>query len=152
MPARCTRLKARGPDGMCPMFSQSYLHIVGASVSYMVLRILKGGPIPSHLNRTFITLIPTKSNTEYMMDSRPISLCNVVYKLVSKVLANRLKSFLDKIVSVNQSAFAPGYLITDNILVVFELFHHMKHLRSAEEGLAMKLDMSKAYDKFEWDL
>ena len=144
-------IKAPGPDGMCPMSFQSYWHIVGPSISYMVLRILRGGSIPSHLNRTFITLIPKKNKSECMMDFRAISLCNVVYKLISKVLANRLKKFLDKIVYVNQSAFTPGRLITDNILVAFEFFYHMKHLRSAKGGLAVKLDMSKAYDRVEWD-
>lgn len=61
-----------------------------------------------------------------MSDFLPISLCNVDYKLVSKVLANYLKSFLDIIVSVNQSAFTLGRLIINNILVSLELFHHMK--------------------------
>lgn len=144
-------IKAPGPDGMCPMFFQSYWHIVGPSVTEIVLGILRGNPIPLHLNRTFITLILKKTTTETMADFRPISLCNVVYKLVSKVLANRLKIFLDKIVSVNQSAFTPGRLITDNILVAFELFHHMKKLKSREGCMAMKLDMSKAYDRVEWD-
>lgn len=86
-------IKAPGLDGICPMFFQTYWHIVGHSATQMVMGILKGAPIPTHLNRTFITLILKKSNTVHMADFRPISLCNVVYKLVSKVLANRLKSF-----------------------------------------------------------
>ncbi|XP_074303812.1 uncharacterized protein LOC141638307 [Silene latifolia] len=73
-----------------------------------------------------------------------------VYKLVSKVLANRLKVFLGEIVSENQSAFTPGRLITDNILVAFEIFHHMKNTRTGDEHLALKLDMTKAYDRIEW--
>lgn len=107
--------------------------------------------MPPYLNKTHIVLIPKKNNAERMVDFRPISLCNVVYKLVSKVLANRLKLFLDNIISVNQSAFIPGRLITDNILVAFEMFHHMKNQKSAEGCLAMKLDMAKAYDRIEWD-
>ena len=144
-------LSAPGPDGMCPMFFQTYWHIVGHSVTDTVLGILRGAPIPKFLNRTFIALIPKKKKADCMSDFRPISLCNVIYKLVSKVLANRLKSFLDKIVAVNQSAFDPGRLITDNILVAFELFHHMKNLQNVEGNMALKLDMSKAYDRIEWD-
>ncbi|KAK9689068.1 hypothetical protein RND81_09G033200 [Saponaria officinalis] len=66
-----------------------------------------------------------------------------------EVLANKLKRFLGDIVSENQSAFTPGRLITDNILVAFELFHHMKNNRAKEGHMALKLDMSKAYDRVE---
>ncbi|XP_021771707.1 uncharacterized protein LOC110735833 [Chenopodium quinoa] len=73
------------------------------------------------------------------------------YKLVLKVLANRLKIYLDKIICVNQSAFTFGRVITDNIFVAFELFHYMKNLLNKGGCMVMKLDMSKAYDRIEWD-
>ncbi|XP_074301425.1 uncharacterized protein LOC141632812 [Silene latifolia] len=72
------------------------------------------------------------------------------YKLVSKVLANRLKEFLREIVSENQSAFTPGRSISDNVMIAFELFHFMKMSRSREAYMAIKLDMEKAYDRVEW--
>ncbi|XP_074314569.1 uncharacterized protein LOC141649788 [Silene latifolia] len=95
-------------------------------------------------------LIPKKKAPDKIRDFRPISLCNVVYKLVSKVLANRLKQFLNEIVSVNQSAFTPGRAISDNVMIAFEIFHHMKQSRSAEGFMALKLDMAKTYDRVEW--
>ncbi|XP_074278031.1 uncharacterized protein LOC141601635 [Silene latifolia] len=82
-----------------------------------------------------------------IMEYCPISLCNVVYKRISKILANRLKPFLNGFISENQSAFTPGRIITDNALVAIEIFHAMK--RSGEgrnKSIALKHDMSKAYD------
>ena len=72
-------------------------------------------------------------------------------KFFSKVLCNRLKKFLNKIITEHQSAFAKGRLITDNILIAFETLHTMKHYNSSSNGfMALKLDMSKAYDRVEW--
>ncbi|XP_021746063.1 uncharacterized protein LOC110711934 [Chenopodium quinoa] len=140
--------KVSGPYGMCPLFFQLY---VGPLMSNCVLSILRGAPIPQFINRTYIALIPKKKDVDQMVDFRPISLCNVIYKLVLKVLANRLKYFLDEIISINQSAFTPGQLISNNIFVAFVLFHYMKNLPNKGGCIAMKLDMSKAFDKIEWD-
>ena len=98
-------LKAQGPDGMLPLFYQMYWTNVGMDVSQVVLSCLNSRSILKSINHTFITLIPKVQNLERVSDFRPISLCNVIYKIVSKVISNRLKPLLDSIVYETQSAF-----------------------------------------------
>ena len=86
--------KALGPNGMPPIFYQKYWHVVGQDVTNVVLSYLNSGCLLKSINHTFITLIPKVKNLEKLTEFRPISLCNVIYKLVSKVLANRLKLIL----------------------------------------------------------
>lgn len=103
-------------------------------------------------NDTVVVFIPEIPQPERIKDLRPISLCNAIYKIASKVLSNRLKIILPNIISLNQSTFVPGQLITDNVLLAYEFTHFMKNKRSGPEGYAaIKLDISKAYDRVEWD-
>ena len=111
---------------------------------------LNTGILPEPINHTFLTLIPKKSNPKYVHEFRPISLCNVIYKIFSKV-ANRLRKVLPNIISEHQSSFVKDRLISDNILVAFETLHCMKHHKSRKTGyMTLKLDMRKAYDMVEW--
>jgi len=88
-----------------------------------------------------------KKITQY----RSISLSNVISCLASKVLANRLKRFLPKMISENQSAFMSDHLITDNILVAFKTIHHINQKHSGKVGeMTLKLEMNKVFDRFEW--
>ena len=144
-------LKAPGPDGMPPLFYQHFWGVVDNDVTSSVLSWLNSGTLPYPLNHTFVTLIPKTNNPEYVTQYRPISLCNVLYKIFSKVLANRLKKILPSIITEHQSAFAKNRLITDNILVAFESLNCMKNMSTGKTGyMAIKLDMSKAYDRVEW--
>lgn len=96
-------------------------------------------------------LIPKKENACRMKDLRPIALCSVLYKILSKVLANRLKRILSQIITGNQVAFVPERSINDNVLIAFEIIHCIqKSVRVSENNVALKLDISKAYDRVDW--
>jgi hypothetical protein len=144
-------LKSPGPDGFSACFYQNSWPTVKVEVCQAVLGFLNHDIFDVDLNSTHIALVPKIKNPSRVTDYRPISLCNVLYKLISKVLANRLKKVLPLIISPTQSAFVPGRLITDNILVAFEAMHTMDRKMTGREGyMALKLDMSKAYDRVEW--
>ena len=118
----------------------------------MVLNVLNSNMSIADINKTNIALVPKVKHPTRMKEFRPISLSNVVYKLISKTLANWLKSILPQIISKNQSAFLSERLITNNVLVAFELMHYLDHKKEGKESfMAVKLDMSKAYDRVEWN-
>ncbi|KAH9708700.1 reverse transcriptase domain-containing protein [Citrus sinensis] len=143
--------KSPGPDGMNPAFFQKFWHIVGGDVIAVCLNFIDNCEFPDELNATAIVLIPKKSKPEYLADLRPIALCNVLYKIVAKMLANRMKAVLSSIISENQSAFVSRRAITDNILISAEIMHYLKRKRQGKTGIAaLKIDMSKAYDRIEW--
>ena len=142
--------KALGPDGMPHLFYQTFWQLINPEVSEAVLSCLNFGTLLKFINHTFITLISKVSNPEYVSEFRPINLCNVIYKIISKVITNRLKPLLNSIVLEAQSAFIANRLIIDNILIAFESLHYMKTQSSGREGfMALQLDMSKAYDRVE---
>lgn len=97
-------------------------------------------------------MIPKNTEAKSVGDYRPIALCNVYYKIISKLLANRFKVLLPELVSENQSAFVEGRAISDNILISHEVLHYLKTSSASKRcSMAVKTDMSKAYDRLEWD-
>ena len=117
----------------------------------MVNNFLTSGNFEDKLNMTNICLIPKTARPNRMTELRPISLCNVGYKIISKVLCQRLRGLLPKLISETQSAFVSGRLISDNILIAQEMFHGLRTNNACKDKfLAIKTDMSKAYDRVEW--
>lgn len=102
------------------------------------------------LNVTNIVLIPKTSHPTNMENFRPISLCNVLYKVIAKVVVNRFQHVLDACIDNAQSAFVPRCLITSNVLVTYEIMHTLKNKRIGIKGhITIKLGMGKAYNKVE---
>ena len=121
--------KAPGPDCFPAHFFQKHWSLCGEELTQIVIRLLTGEDSFEEINKTFIVLIPKVLKLTSLAQFRPISLCNVVFKIASKVLANRLKKFLPKKVSEEQSAFIPGCLITDNVITAYEYLRFMKNNR-----------------------
>lgn len=114
------------------------------------LNFLNEGVFDDQINYIYIVLILKVKKPVKPSDYRPINLSNVIYKIVSKVLANRLKEILPKNISKSQSTYIPGRLITDNIIVAYKALHSMKSRhRGKEWEIELKLDISKAYDRIE---
>ena len=143
--------KAPGSGSFNAGFYQYHWDILGPSITKAVLDFRNGGDMPDKMNNTILCLIPKVKNPQEMKQFRPISLCNVVYKICSKVLADRLRPFHDEIISPEQSAFVPGRLITNNVLIAFECTHYPKRKKGLTGACAIKLDMAKAYDRVEWE-
>ncbi|KAA3468713.1 reverse transcriptase [Gossypium australe] len=145
-------LKAPGVDGFVATFFQRYWHIVGPSISGYCLDILNEQKEIGDINKTRIVLIPKIDNPKNMSYFQPISLCNVIYKIIPKVLVNRMSDILGDCINEAQGAFIPGKLISDNVLIACEVLHSLKMKKNGRRGnFALKLDMSKAYDRVEWD-
>jgi hypothetical protein len=143
--------KAPGPDGMTGLFYKSYWPIVRTSVVDSVQSFFRGGFMLKEFNHTNIALIPKIDNPSLVHHFRPISLTNFNYKIISKILSNRFKPLLHKIISPTQSAFLKGRSIHDNTILAHELFHTMKQKKGNGSLMALKLDMEKAFDSMEWE-
>ncbi|GAU35043.1 hypothetical protein TSUD_30090 [Trifolium subterraneum] len=144
-------LAAPGPDGLPARFYHTYWDIVGKDITKEVLQVLNHGGNPQPYNTTHICLIPKINKPIYPSDFRPISLCNVTLKIITKAIANRIKTILPTIISPNQSVFVPGRHITDNTIIANEIFHYLTQTTRKIGYVGIKTDMAKAYDRLEWN-
>lgn len=144
--------KAPGPDGFSAIFYQKFWGAVGMDITKVILKMLNEGKIEEGINDTVIALVPKIKNAHKVDDFRPISLCNVTSKVITKVLANTLRRILPEVIFDYHSAFISGRLLTDNFLLAHEIDHYIKSGQGSKSGyLSLKTDMSKAYDRMEWD-
>lgn len=143
--------KSPGPDGLSPAYFQMHWDVLGIEVVTFCQSFLNFGQLPPSINESHIVLIPKTKHPDLMSNFRPIALCNVIYRILAKVLANKFRGLLDFIICDAQSAFIPGRSITDNVLIAYESVHALNRHRGEKGGFgALKVDMSKAYDRVEW--
>ena len=143
--------KAPGPDGMTCLFFQKYWGITAEVMCETVKDFFQHNVLDPRLNQTNICLIPKTDRPSEISQFRPISLCNVSYKIISKILSKHLKRCLSSLILETQSSFVTRRLITDSILVAHEVFHALRTNPSCKaKFVAIKTDMSKAFDRVEW--
>nr|XP_023920135.1 uncharacterized protein LOC112031661 [Quercus suber] len=145
--------KAPGPDGILVFFYQHFWDTVKVDVCNAVQAFFHSSSLLKALNQTFITLIPKIPHPEEVSHFWPISLCNVIYKVISKVLVSRLKPIMDSIITPYQNAFIKGRNISDNILLAHEILDVIRKKRGRRDKFGvLKIDMSKAYDRVNWNI
>jgi hypothetical protein len=140
--------KSLGPDGYTVEFFKSFYDLLKDDLLLLVRESQREGKIYGPLNATFLCLIPKKQNSEMFEDYRPISCCNVVYKLIAKIIARRLRPLLSEIIGEEQFGFLQNRQIHDAVVIAQEVFHSVKKNNLKETIL--KLDLSKSYDRVNW--
>lgn len=143
-------LKAPGSDGVHAIFYQNCWDNTKDHLKNLVDDFFNHNMSLKEINHTNIALIPKVNGPEIVSQFRPISLCNVAYKIITKIIINRLKPILSKCISKNQGAFALGRSISDNILIAHELFNDFKRRKGSRGTMAVKLGLEKAYDVLDW--
>lgn len=141
--------KAPGCDGFNALFFKKAWHIIKPGIYEAILDFFDGKPLLKQWNCTSITLVPKVDSPSSVKDYRPIACCNVIYKLISKILTNRLAAVIGEVVDAAQAGFIPGKNIADNILLATELMKGYTHKYISPRCL-IKVDLKKAYDSIEW--
>ena len=129
--------KAPGSDGFGASFYQDHWVAIRELLCVAIKDFFHSGKLLKEVNHTFITLIPKVENPERTAQFRPISLCNTLYKILAKILVNRMRPVLQRIIHPTQSAFIPGRTIHDNILLAHEIINKFQHAKGKKGYVAL---------------
>lgn len=143
--------KSPGPDGFHCIFFKQYWHIVGDDIFQLVSPAFQIGSFDPNISDTLIALIRKTDPRQTYKDFRPISLCNIIYKIITKVLVHCLRLILDTIIGPYQSGFLQGRGTFDNSIVLQEIVHFMRRFKRKKGYVAFKLDLENAFDNVNWN-
>ncbi|GAU46455.1 hypothetical protein TSUD_402220 [Trifolium subterraneum] len=144
----CDSYKCPGPDRINWVFFKDFWEVLKIDLLNFFAEFHHNGKLTKGLNSTFIALIPKVESPQCVADFRPIALVSSVYKILSKVLANRLRNIVGTVVSTNQSTFIKDRQILDGILIANEIVDEAK--KEKKDLLLFKVDFEKAYDSVDW--
>lgn len=142
--------KSPGPDGYTTEFFKGVWSIVGRDVVAAVKSFFVKGFLPKGLNATILALVPKTEEARELKNYRPIACCNLLYKVISKIIANRLKTILPQLIKLNQSAFVQQRLLMENVLLATEMVKDY-HKPNISPRCVMEIDISKAFDSVQWE-
>jgi hypothetical protein len=140
------REKAPGPDGFTALFYVKYWDCIKSNVLLAIGNFFTSNALLREQNHTFITLVPKKLGPSMVHHFHPISLCNIIYKIISKLLANRLKPLLSKFISPFQTAFVSGRHIQDNSILSHEMLHSLKSKCGRDGHMAININMGENFN------
>jgi len=146
---QCAGTRSPSPDGFNFQFIKHNWDILGGDFIKAIHYFHETGYIPKGCNASFIVLVPKRDISSNLGDYRPISLVGYVYKILAKILANRIKEVLHNVTDKNQSTFLRGRGLLDNVLTANETVDFLRKEKS--KGVIVKVDFEKAYDSVEWD-
>lgn len=142
--------KASGPNGFPNSFYQHHWPLIKEEVTTVVMTKLNQGTIHDEFADALLVPISKVDNLERCSQLRPISLLNIVFKIVEKMLVFRLKPMLSKLISPSQSSFIPGRQVLDNFIIFQEVINSMNTRRSTSKWMVLKSDLEKAYGRIRW--
>jgi len=146
---KCDSHKSLGPDEVTFNFIKNNWGLLEKDVVEVVKYFYKEEKIPKGCNASFLTLIPKTENPQSLEEYRPISLVGCVYKILTKLLSNRIKKVIEKVINGTQSAFLSNRGLLDSVLVVNEVMDELR--RRKKSRVIVKLDFEKAYDSVSWE-
>ena len=142
--------KAPGADGLYAGFFHHFWSTLRSLVTEEVQNIFASKKMPAYLNQTLVVLIPKRIGPKHLGHFRPINLCMTVYKIVSKIIVNRIQPFMKQLVSPFQAAFIPRRKGLDNMIIAQEILHSMEKKKGRSGVMVLKIDLEKAIDRLEW--